>query len=408
MNEDILFQIAINLPIKDVIYLCQTNIHYNKLLCDNQRFWKIKYIKDFGSTFIVIDNWKEAYIHFGNTYKLGLNVIAPANKVGLITDKEPKPILVSYKEYAWYQWISNYLYKRPTILKSKKITCGHVHTLVIDINDDIWVFGENRHYQLGLGYYNNTPTKLNRKALDIASGGYHNLFIDLDYNLYGFGNNSAGQLGEDNLDTMISPTMHNLHTKAKHIACGENHSLFIDMDDNVWVMGDNRYGQLGLGDIITRYQPTLLGMKAKMIAAGGAHSILVDFDDYVWAFGNNRSGQLGLGDYDDRYVPTPLNLMAKLVSCGGAYTMIIDMMGNLWGFGSNVYLNINAIKLTTPTFVAPDVIYVTCGESHGLYVTIDAIGHGFGDNKHHQVDIPNTLRIHHAGCGSYHTVLATY
>jgi alpha-tubulin suppressor-like RCC1 family protein len=399
MNEDILFQIAINLPIKDVIHLCQSNIKYNELLCDNQRFWKMKYRKDFGPNTIFISDWKEAYIHFGNTYGLGFNVIT-GNR---ITDKEPNPILVSYKEYAWYQLISNY-YNKPAILKTKKITCGHLHTVVIDINNDIWVFGENRHQQLGVKYYPNLPSKLNKKALDIASGGYHNLFIDLDYNLYGFGSNNSGQLGNnDDLDAI-----YNLYIKAKQIACGEHHSLFIDMDDNVWGMGDNRQGQLGLGHNNERNQPTLLGIKAKAIAAGNSHSIFVDFDDNVWVFGNNKAGQLGLGDYDNRSVPTPLNVMAKLVSCGGAYTMLIDMNDNLWGFGSNVYLNINAIKLTTPTFIASRVIYVTCGETHGLYVTIDAIGHGFGNNKYHQVDIPNTLRIHHAGCGTYHTVLATY
>lgn len=432
MNEDILFNIAVNLPIKDVISLCKSNKEYNQLLCNNQRFWKLKYYKDFGPVSIKIDDWKEAYIHFGDTYGIGLNVIHyKKQQTNNVVYDNLTPIMVPSKEYAWYQFISNY-YNVQIPLKTKKITCGHLHTLVIDIYDGLWTFGSNRMHQLGVKYYEDKPIRLNRKAFDIASGGYHNLFIDFDYNLYGFGSDTYGQLGQNNIDSMLTSTIYNLHKKAKKIACGENHSLFIDLNDYVWVMGYNHYGQLGLGDDVNRYVPTKLGMKAKDIAAGNLHSILIGLDNNIYVFGNNKEGQLGLGDYDNRYIPTQLpthfikslycdelsknfitkslyynesstHFIPKSVSCGGIFTTIIDANDHLWMFGYNSFS-----KSNIPIIVASDVSYVVCGEGHGLYVTLDGIGHGFGHNEYHQTEIPTDVRIHHAGCGSFHTVLATY
>jgi len=46
INNEIIYQIALNLPIEDLITLCQTNIRiYN--FCNHEWFWKQRFRKDF-------------------------------------------------------------------------------------------------------------------------------------------------------------------------------------------------------------------------------------------------------------------------------------------------------------------------------------------------------------------------
>lgn len=38
-----------------------------------------------------------------------------------------------------------------SLFKAKYATCGKFHTIVIDLNDNMWSFDKNRNGQLGLG-----------------------------------------------------------------------------------------------------------------------------------------------------------------------------------------------------------------------------------------------------------------
>ena len=114
-------------------------------------------------------------------------------------------------------------------IKARTVSCGEVHTLIIDLNNNIWAFGQNIYGQLGLvnNQYSTIPTML--------------------------------------------PEM-----KAKVAACGETHTIIIDLNDNVWVFGSNMFGELGLGDTQKRNVPTLLSnIKAKDVACGGNYTIVM-------------------------------------------------------------------------------------------------------------------------------------
>ncbi len=51
-------------------------------------------------------------------------------------------------------------------IKAKYVSCGNNHTVLIDMNNDVWAFGFNYHGELGLGNNGydkniNIPTKIN-------------------------------------------------------------------------------------------------------------------------------------------------------------------------------------------------------------------------------------------------------
>ena len=123
----------------------------------------------------------------------------------------------------------------------------------------------------------------NITAKSISASYEHSLIIDINNKVWSFGNNNYGQLGlgdhgkNTNKD---KPTMiHNITAKA--ISTGGNHSLIIDMNDKVWSFGRNYFGQLGLGDHgfgTDRDRPTMISnITAKSIVSKGDHTLLISY-----------------------------------------------------------------------------------------------------------------------------------
>ena len=84
------------------------------------------------------------------------------------------------------------------IPKIKRIECGDLHSMLIDENDYLWVFGDNTHKQLGLGdikrIYNPILHPILPNIMDISSRGIHTFVKTFDNKIYGLGNNNYSQL----------------------------------------------------------------------------------------------------------------------------------------------------------------------------------------------------------------------
>jgi alpha-tubulin suppressor-like RCC1 family protein len=265
-------------------------------------------------------------------------------------------------------------------IKGKRVSVGINYTIIIDINDNVWSFGLNNKGQLGLGDLKNRnrPTQImssvkfhneiyknqNIKAKQISTGKTHTLLIDLNDNVWSFGCNHWGQLGVGvRFSNKVTPTQI-ANIKAKQISAGENHSILIDLDNNVWSFGKNDNGQLGLGvdnghgplcacNMINRYKPVkILNIKAKQVSAGFYHTILIDLDHNVWSFGSNIFGQLG-NNLWRCHIPKKIpNIKAKECSSGGFHSILIDLDNNVWSFGSNTHGQLglgNDLNTSIPT-----------------------------------------------------------
>jgi len=233
-------------------------------------------------------------------------------------------------------------------IKAKQIACGEYHSIIIDTDSKAMSFGKNEDGQLGLGdngedTERNKPTQIpNIKAKQIACGENHSMIIDMNGNVWSFGSNHYGQLGLGNNGQDADrnkPTQIQIPSgiKAAQIVCGRNHSMIIDANDDVWSFGDNGIGQLGLGDYNNINKPTQIqNIKAKQIACGDNHSMIIDMNDNVWSFGNNYFGQLGLGnngEETERNKPTQIqNIKATQIACGRFHSLILTNIQQLLPF----------------------------------------------------------------------------
>lgn len=330
LPSDNILEFALFLPLHEISHLCQTSSRFNRLICNNNYFWKLKFIKDFGEISYTGD-WRYLYQNHMNLWATGDN---GSVQLGL----------GDYEDHSTFENIIDF--------KAKQVSAGGEHTVVIDVNDIVWSFGKGDDGELGLfsEKSRNTPHQvtINRrsfKAKQVSAGYEHTIAIDLDDNVWGFGNNQDGQLGLDgdidDLENKFIPTQLE-NFKAKQVSAGERHTILIDLNDNVWSFGSSSEGQLGLGDgefhITTPTQVFFNNkpFKAKQVSTRSTHTVVIDLNDNVWAFGENDSGQLGLGDNINRDEPTMIeNLKAKEVSVGSGFTLIIDLDDNVWSFGSN-------------------------------------------------------------------------
>ena len=199
--------------------------------------------------------------------------------------------------------VSNW--NRVPILEAIQVACGSYYSAIISRYNDIYVFGKNDHGQLGIKAkhkYMNVPKRLkNFKAKYISCGDNHTAFIDLDNNVFTFGNIGLSVSKEN-----IYHPQQLIGVKAKQISCGYHTMGFIDDQDHVWMFGYNDKGQLGLGDRNNRREPTKIeGIKARQIKCGFEITTIVDLDYNLWVCGDNTILDLLFGETEWR--PNILN-----------------------------------------------------------------------------------------------------
>lgn len=385
LPSELILVYALKLDLPSLSHLCNTNKEFNKQICQNEHFWKLRFIQDYKFTpSFTPRSWKDLYRNYKSVWSFGFN---HSGQLGL-GDTESR--------------------NTPTMIpdfKVKAVAAGLNHTLFLDLNDKVWFTGqflvpnwtspvlifdspvksispygivdaEGNIWVKPRGIPGNKlippSNPVDFKAKSIAAGGWHTLIIDEDDNVWAMGSNGNGQLGLGDFGLRLDPTMiPNL--KASAISVGTSHSVIIDLEGNVLTFGYNGAGQLGLGDNQDRSTPTPIGFKAKSISAGGSFTVFIDLDDNLWSFGRNATGQLGLGDTMERLHPNQVpGFKAKSVSAGKSHTLAIDFEDSLWTFGNNTSGELGVrngrVKLT-PTLVSwLKVNSVSAGGDHSVVI----------------------------------------
>lgn len=130
LPDDVIFQIAINESLDNIARLCQTSNRFNNIICNNNNFWKHKYIHDFGEPTINILNWKDAYQNYGIVVAFG------GGRYGQLGLGDMDDVSIPIE-------IPN--------IRARNVSSGNRHTIIIDTNYNVWGFGANMNGQLGLG-----------------------------------------------------------------------------------------------------------------------------------------------------------------------------------------------------------------------------------------------------------------
>ncbi|SCN60673.1 regulator of chromosome condensation, putative [Plasmodium chabaudi adami] len=123
-------------------------------------------------------------------------------------------------------------------VKIKNIYNGPNNIIVIYENNDFEIVGLNNHGQLGLGDKTNrnkltiNPIFSKQTIRKISCGLEHIVALMHNYNVFVWGNNKYGQLGiGDTTKEISTPLLVYFNEKVIDIACGNNHSIFLTESD---------------------------------------------------------------------------------------------------------------------------------------------------------------------------------
>lgn len=187
-----------------------------------------------------------------------------------------------------------------------KLAVGNNHVLALTSSGTVYVWGANSTGQLGLNYSVNTVSEpevleiYNRKEeletdsfVDIAAADNHSLAVDSNGKLWVFGSNSNGQLGTTSsrikLPTSVKDNVAKVYAGAT--ACG-----VITDEGKLLMSGKNNYGALGDGTVRDKSSFYDVTYKyAEEVSIGDGFAGCIDSYDVLYCWGSNSLGQTGIG-----------------------------------------------------------------------------------------------------------------
>ena len=239
----------------------------------------------------------------------------------------------------------------------------------------------------------------------VSAFGHNTGAVDIHGVVWTWGKGYFGALGHpDRVDKEIPTSIDKTSfagLKALMLACGKYHTIVLTEDGHMWTFGDGSKGILGHGDRYRRYTPTLvLGEriegKITMVAAGGVHSMAVGADGHVYTWGDGWDGVLGRGGDDDKLdalVPTAIDKVqfggsqVLYISCGQSHAVAVTIEGRVyvWGCGKYGQLGLgDRVNMYYPTMIGNSCFggeYVrksACAENTTFVVTVDGVLWSFG------------------------------
>ena len=128
------------------------------------------------------------------------------------------------------------------------IKCGYNHTLVLNSNQDVLSCGDNFLGQLGIEIDVDFASSFQKienlsEIIKIGCGSSHSLCIDINNDLYVFGKNSEGQLGLGDTDNRNKPVKHPSLSNIIDISKGGNNTFVKTSNNEIYAFGYSRYSQ---------------------------------------------------------------------------------------------------------------------------------------------------------------------
>ena len=226
----------------------------------------------------------------------------------------------------------------------------------IDANGNLYTWGEDEYHHpvtTSMMSQDLTPVEVAFPAgvtswVSIAAGHVHTLAIGNDGDIYAWGDNDYGQLGDGSVvssDTLVKVDLPSGVT-AKQVSCGYWHSLALCSDGTVYAWGENNNGQLGNGTTTNSDVPVKVdlpsGVTPVAVLAGWYYSFALGADGTLYAWGGNVQGQLGLGNTTSESLPVKVPFPSGVTKWTGMYGGIyfaaaMGNDGNLYESGYNQY-----------------------------------------------------------------------
>ena len=180
------------------------------------------------------------------------------------------------------------------------IVAGYAFLLVLKTDGRIFFIGDGAHGQSGLGSLDDVtvPTQITSLGTDnktIAAGYYHCMVMKNSGAVWVFGDNRHGQLGVGDLATRTTPVrLISLGTDNRCISCGFNVSAIIKNNRLLVAMGYNVFSHLQKGDSLLLKPTSITGlnMNNDKVICGTHHTVIVKYGGETRSFGYNAYSKL--------------------------------------------------------------------------------------------------------------------
>jgi alpha-tubulin suppressor-like RCC1 family protein len=217
--------------------------------------------------------------------------------------------------------------------------------IVLDNNEQAWVWGNNKAYSLGLGHDSLVikPTinpLLNGTKTIETSDLTNTIFAIKDDNneLWAWGNNDNALVANSEEDFVSTPIYLEIDNIAD-VAAGPDNAIALKKDGSVWVWGLNGLKQMGIDSVFfSRIPLQLEGLPGITQISSEYHSsVIIDSTGQAWGWGLNYYGNLGKDDFAQISTPEKIAVMTgvKQVATMRAATIWTDSLGQAWSMGEN-------------------------------------------------------------------------
>jgi len=282
-------------------------------------------------------------------------------------------------------------------IKIIQVVSGENHSAALDSQGNVWLWGRNNYYQLGVSglSYSATPIKLTGipKVTRIASGNNSIMVVTENNKLYAWGQNAYGELGTGEYSNKTLPTVIDGVHDVLDIKGGKSHYILLKTNGDIYTVGSNLYSQLGmdLGEKtrINTFEKVDLPLKIGSISAGWTSNMAVTLDGQVYAWGQNIYGNLGNGTKENILLPTKLDNVKNIVdaSVGKVHTILRDFNGEIYLAGTNLYGQLgNATTNNNYTFTKntriEDILRISAGNTYSVVMKEDGQVWAWGDYNH--------------------------
>ncbi len=229
-----------------------------------------------------------------------------------------------------------------------QIACGGTFFCCLDINGNIYSFGEGNFGQLGRGdiCINDEINNIKDipKCKSISCGYAFSCALTCDKYIYSWGASENGRLGIGILeDEIISkPMKTDTNIKFNNVYCGSVHTCAISVNNELYSWGNNKYTGHNDNDVFSPKKINSLSNKyfrMLSIGLGGYHTIGLTLSNQIYIWGHNRVGQLGINNTDNLIESSPILLNSLLnnivisIKVGWGHSMILFDNGEVYIFG---------------------------------------------------------------------------
>lgn len=271
---------------------------------------------------------------------------------------------------------------------------GKYHSMLLTTNGELWVWGDNRYGQLGLGDTTNrtTPQLLLRDVIAAAAGGWSNYAITSDGTLWAWGNNEQGQLGLGDNVNRSSPV--EVAGGAVQVAAALNYAYMLDKDGVLWAWGNSSYTYPDGSRLSS--EPRAVAQEVDRVVCGGS-TTLIFRGSSLSGWGGGVSGSIS----EDREL-TETAIASRVSSAAASSTTVVyvDADGSLWQVKPSVKQKLQG---SMSEVYASETHFLALDRSGGLWAwgtnLYGELGTGDVTDRSRPVQVLSGVKLAAAGSG---------